>query len=65
MVLPQLNDFIFLEKTKIFFYENQQHWLELLKESEFIEYDFESLIQQNQELAKILTSIIKTSQENS
>jgi len=39
------------------------YWLQLLKESEFIEYDFEPLIQQSQELTKILTSIIKTSQE--
>jgi len=39
------------------------YWLELLKESHFIEYDFDSLIQQNHQLIKMLTSIVKTAQE--
>lgn len=40
------------------------YWLRLLKESHFIKYDFDSLIHKNQELIRILTSIIKTSQES-
>jgi len=39
------------------------YWLQLLKDSNFLEYDFDYLIKQNEELIKILTSIIKTSQE--
>src|SRR5687768_18398469 len=38
--------------------------LKLLKESCFIEYDFDALISKNQELVKILTSIVKTAEES-
>lgn len=40
------------------------YWLQLLKESQFLPYDYDSLIQDNPELIRILTAIIKTSQEN-
>lgn len=40
------------------------YWLKLLKESCFIEYDFDALISKNEELVKILTSIVKTAEES-
>ena len=40
------------------------YWLRLLKESGFMEYNYDDLLKQNQELIRILTSIIKTTQEN-
>lgn len=38
------------------------YWLELLKQSRFIEYDYDPLIQQSKELVRMLTAIVKTAQ---
>lgn len=40
------------------------YWIELLKASEQFEINFESILENCQELVKILTSIVKTSQLN-
>ncbi len=39
-----------------------KYWLMLLKESKFINYDFSELLNDVEEIIKILTSIVKTSQ---
>ena len=56
----------FIAKMSISSKESREtaYWLALLQKSEFIEYDFEPLIQQNQELVRMLTAIVKTSQTN-
>jgi four helix bundle protein len=41
------------------------YWLELLEKSQMVKYDFRPYILQCDELVKILTSIVKTSQTNS
>lgn len=38
------------------------YWLELLKASQFIEYNYDPLIDQNKELVRMLTAIVKTTQ---
>ena len=39
-----------------------KYWLELIKESKIVDYDLTEIISLNDELIKILNSIIKTSQ---
>lgn len=39
------------------------YWLKLLKASELIEYNFENLLNNCNELIRILTAIVKTSQQ--
>lgn len=39
------------------------YWLELLEHAEFIEYDYTELKQKAEELIKLLTSIVKTTQQ--
>lgn len=41
-----------------------KYWLELLEYSNFIEYDYISIKEKAEELIKLLTSIVKTSQQN-
>jgi len=41
-----------------------KYWLRLLKQSELTSIDVNSLILDNDELIRILTSIVKTSQQN-
>ena len=40
------------------------YWLRLMNASNIIDFNFEELIQRSEELIKILTSIVKTSQLN-
>lgn len=40
------------------------YWIELLQHSKFIKYDYQSLLNKVEELIKILTSIVRTTQEN-
>ncbi len=40
------------------------YWLRLLKASQIIEFDFENLIKKSEELIRLLTSIVKTAQQN-
>jgi four helix bundle protein len=47
-------------------YDESLYWLELLKETNYIsELEFESIYQQNNEVLKIIRSIIITSKKNS
>lgn len=39
-----------------------KYWLDLLQESKIVNNDYSSLLNQNEELIKILTKIVKTSQ---
>jgi len=40
------------------------YWLRLLRDSDFLPEKFSSLINESEELKRILTSIVKTTQEN-
>ena len=40
------------------------YWIRLLEASGFIEYDFTEMKKESQRLIRILTSIVKTSQDN-
>ena len=40
------------------------YWVELLEYAQFVEYDFQSLKNKTEELIKMLTSIVKTTQQN-
>ena len=40
------------------------YWLKLLEASEFIQHDFTEIKNHSEELIKILTAIVKTSQQN-
>jgi four helix bundle protein len=40
------------------------YWIQLLKETELVNYNFDELKQKCEEIVRILTSIIKTSQQN-
>ena len=56
----------FIAKISIALKEAKEcnYWLRLLQESNIIGYDYHILIKESDEIKKILTSIIKTSQEN-
>ncbi len=57
----------YLSKMYISYKEasESQYWLELLKESNYInEYDFDAINKKCEELRKILSSITKTTKEN-
>lgn len=41
-----------------------KYWLELIKDGEIVEYDSTEIISLNDELIRILTSIVKSSQSN-
>ncbi|MBL7764530.1 MAG: four helix bundle protein [Chitinophagaceae bacterium] len=41
-----------------------QYWLRLIKDAEITNYPFEPLLEQANELIRILTSIVKTTQSN-
>jgi four helix bundle protein len=41
-----------------------EYWLLLLEKSNLVEINVESILQESQEIIKILVSIVKTSQEN-
>jgi four helix bundle protein len=41
-----------------------KYWLDLIKESNLVDYDLTEIISLNDELIRILTSIIKSSQAN-
>jgi len=41
-----------------------KYWLDLIKESDIVDYDLTEIISLNDELIRILTSIIKSSQAN-
>ena len=41
-----------------------RYWLRLIKESKLTDYEFDNLINKAEELIKILTAIVKTSQAN-
>lgn len=40
------------------------YWLKLIEASEFIQYDFSEIKNHSEEIIKILTAIVKTSQQN-
>jgi len=42
-----------------------RYWLNLLKESKFVDTDYSTYLDEIEQLIKILTSIVKTSQETS
>lgn len=56
----------FINKMSIALKEAREthYWLRLLNESKLVETDYSKFISANEELIKILSSIIKTSKEN-
>ncbi len=56
----------FLNKMAIASKEAREslYWLELLEKSQMVKYNFNSLIEDCEELIKILTSIVKTTQQS-